>query len=107
MPPCRRRFQLQEAKETDDTPGRIRLTPPPALNLGKDSANVMKRIAVLTSGGDAPGMNAAVRAAVRVGIAEDCEVFGICNGYAGLVSGEIMQIGVGYLKAKISTTPLD
>jgi 6-phosphofructokinase 1 len=54
----------------------------------------MKRIALLTSGCDAPGMNAAVRAAVRVGIAEGCEVLGICNGYAGLVSGEIMQIGV-------------
>ena len=53
----------------------------------------MKRIAVLTSGGDAPGMNAAVRAVVRVGIGEGCEVFGVYNGYAGLVAGEITQMG--------------
>jgi 6-phosphofructokinase 1 len=53
----------------------------------------MKRIAVLMSGGDAPGMNAAARAVVRVGIGEGCEVFGVCNGYAGLVSGEITQMG--------------
>ena len=53
----------------------------------------MKRIAVLTSGGDAPGMNAAVRAVVRVGIGEGCEVFGVYNGYAGLVSGDISQMG--------------
>jgi 6-phosphofructokinase 1 len=39
-------------------------------------------------------MNAAIRAVVRVGIGEGCEVLGICNGYAGLVSGEIMQMGV-------------
>jgi 6-phosphofructokinase 1 len=42
-------------------------------------------MAVLTSSGDAPGVNAAVRAVVRVGTGEGCEVFGICNGYAGLV----------------------
>ncbi len=49
----------------------------------------MKRIGVLTSGGDAPGMNAAVRAVVRVGIYNGLEVFGIRHGYAGLISGEI------------------
>ena len=43
----------------------------------------MKRIAVLTSGGDAPGMNAAVRAIVRKGIYEGFEVYGINYGYAG------------------------
>ena len=53
----------------------------------------MKRIAVLTSGGDAPGMNAAVRAVVRVGIGEGCEVFGVSDGYAGLVAGEITEMG--------------
>lgn len=53
----------------------------------------LKRIAVLTSGGDAPGMNAAVRAVVRVGIDEGCEVFGVYNGYAGLVAGEITEMG--------------
>lgn len=47
----------------------------------------MKRIAVLTSGGDAPGMNAAIRAVVRTGIDRGWEVFGVRNGYAGLISG--------------------
>ena len=49
----------------------------------------MKRIAVLTSGGDAPGMNAAIRAVVRQAISEGMEVFGIYDGYAGMVAGEI------------------
>ncbi len=49
----------------------------------------MKRIGVLTSGGDAPGMNAAVRAVVRKGIYHDLEVYGIYGGYAGLISGNI------------------
>src|ERR1700682_5830414 len=47
----------------------------------------MKKIAVLTSGGDAPGMNAAVRAVVRGGLAKGWEVFGVRNGYAGLLGG--------------------
>jgi 6-phosphofructokinase 1 len=46
-----------------------------------------KRIAVLTSGGDAPGMNAAIRGVVRMGIGLGWEVFGVQNGYAGLVEG--------------------
>jgi 6-phosphofructokinase 1 len=50
----------------------------------------MKRIAVLTSGGDAPGMNAAIRAVVRIGLDHDCEVFGIRNGYEGLMDGNIL-----------------
>lgn len=49
----------------------------------------MKRIAVLTSGGDAPGMNAAIRAVVRTGIAHGWEVFGVRHGYAGLINGEM------------------
>ena len=53
---------------------------------------MVKRIGVLTSGGDAPGMNAAVRAVVRTGIANNMEVFGIYNGYAGLVKGDIKQL---------------
>lgn len=52
----------------------------------------MKRIAVLTSGGDAPGMNAAVRAVVRKAIAEGMEVFGINRGYAGMVEGDIFPM---------------
>jgi 6-phosphofructokinase 1 len=50
---------------------------------------MMKRIAVLTSGGDAPGMNAAIRAVVRTGLARGCEVFGVYQGYEGLISGNI------------------
>jgi 6-phosphofructokinase 1 len=53
----------------------------------------MKRIAVLTSGGDAPGMNAAIRAVVRTGIARGWEVFGVQHGYAGLMSGQIRLLG--------------
>ncbi|RKZ00298.1 MAG: 6-phosphofructokinase [Candidatus Hydrothermota bacterium] len=47
----------------------------------------VRRIAILTSGGDAPGMNAAIRAAVRVAIAEGFEVFGVLRGYRGLIEG--------------------
>ncbi|MDA1118461.1 MAG: ATP-dependent 6-phosphofructokinase [Proteobacteria bacterium] len=46
----------------------------------------MKRVAVLTSGGDAPGMNAAIRAVTRAALAKDWEVFGVRNGYAGLLA---------------------
>ncbi len=52
----------------------------------------MKKIAILTSGGDAPGMNAAVRAAVRTGLSTDMEVFGIERGYEGLLDGEIKKM---------------
>ncbi len=52
----------------------------------------MKRIAVLTSGGDAPGMNAAIRAVVRTGLNKGWEVFGVCHGYAGLITGEMMPL---------------
>ncbi|MGQ9733574.1 MAG: 6-phosphofructokinase [Candidatus Bipolaricaulia bacterium] len=54
----------------------------------------MKRIGVLTSGGDAPGMNAAIRAVVRVGSAKGFEVFGVRRGYAGLIAGEFLPLGV-------------
>lgn len=57
------------------------------------AANI-KRIGVLTSGGDAPGMNAAVRAVVRACVYYDIEVFGIYKGYDGLISGEIEQLFV-------------
>ncbi|MCL1895886.1 MAG: 6-phosphofructokinase [Clostridiales bacterium] len=53
----------------------------------------MKRIGVLTSGGDAPGMNACVRAAVRMGAWLELEVFGIERGYNGLIAGDIRQLG--------------
>lgn len=53
----------------------------------------MPRLAVLTSGGDAPGMNAAVRAIVRCGISQGFEVIGVRNGYRGLVLGEFSPMG--------------
>ena len=53
----------------------------------------MKRIAVLTSGGDAPGMNAAIRTVVRLGINAGWEVFGVRNGYSGLVEERIEPLG--------------
>ncbi len=49
----------------------------------------MKKIAVLTSGGDSPGMNAAIRAVVRAGIHNGLEVFGVSEGYKGLLENEI------------------
>ena len=52
----------------------------------------MKTIAVLTSGGDAPGMNSAIRAVVRAGIAMGMNVKGIKRGYAGLIDGDIVDL---------------
>lgn len=52
----------------------------------------MKRIGVLTSGGDSPGMNACVRAVVRAGINAGFEVFGIRRGYEGLLDGDFMEM---------------
>jgi len=55
----------------------------------------MKRIGVLTSGGDAPGMNAAVRAVVRKAIYRGIEVYGIYGGYSGLMNGNIEKLELG------------
>lgn len=55
----------------------------------------MKKIAVLTSGGDAPGMNAAIRAVVRRGIFRHLEVVGIKHGYQGLMEGNCIPLGLG------------
>lgn len=52
----------------------------------------MRRIAVLTSGGDAPGMNAAIRAVVRYAIYKGVQVFGIERGYRGLIEGDIKEM---------------
>ncbi len=52
----------------------------------------MKRIAVFTSGGDAPGMNACIRAVVRTAKYYDLEVFGITRGYDGLINGDIVEM---------------
>ena len=53
-----------------------------------------RRIGVLTSGGDAPGMNAAIRAVTRTAIAHGVEVMGIYRGYSGLIDGDIKQLGI-------------
>ncbi|WP_188647646.1 6-phosphofructokinase [Marinithermofilum abyssi] len=55
----------------------------------------MKRIAVLTSGGDAPGMNAAIRAVVRSGHYHGLEVYGVYRGYSGLIQGDIVPLKLG------------
>jgi 6-phosphofructokinase 1 len=52
----------------------------------------VKRIAVLTSGGDAPGMNAAIRAVVRTSLYRGWEVFGVRQGYAGLIVGDMRSL---------------
>ncbi len=53
----------------------------------------MSHMAVLTSGGDAPGMNAAIRAVVRAGIAQGWTVSGVRHGFAGLLGGELIPLG--------------
>ena len=55
-------------------------------------AKKVTKIGVLTSGGDSPGMNAAVRAVVRTGIYNGLEVFGIMRGYSGMVDDDIMKM---------------
>jgi len=55
----------------------------------------MKKIGVLTSGGDSPGMNAAVRAVVRKAIFNGLEVYGIYGGYTGLINGHIEKLEIG------------
>ena len=53
----------------------------------------MDRIAVLTSGGDAPGMNACIRAVVRTALNNKMDIYGVNRGYAGLIKGEITRLG--------------
>ena len=55
----------------------------------------MKKIGVLTSGGDSQGMNAAIRAVVRKGIYHGLEVIGVQRGYAGLINGEFQRMTLG------------
>ena len=55
-------------------------------------SNAVKTIGVLTSGGDAPGMNAAIRAVVRTGISNGLNVKGIRRGFAGLLEEDIFDM---------------
>ncbi|MGE5673750.1 MAG: 6-phosphofructokinase [Mycobacterium leprae] len=54
----------------------------------------MRKIGVLTSGGDAPGMNAAIRAVVRRGLSLGMQVIGVRRGYAGLICGDFVPLGL-------------
>ncbi|MFP4368277.1 MAG: 6-phosphofructokinase [Candidatus Kapaibacterium sp.] len=53
----------------------------------------MRRIAIFTSGGDAPGMNAHIRAVVRTALSRGVEIFGIINGYNGMIEGDFIKLG--------------
>ncbi len=53
---------------------------------------MIKRIGILTSGGDAPGMNCAIRAVVRAGLSYGLEVYGVYDGYRGLIEGRIERL---------------
>ncbi len=50
-------------------------------------------LGILTSGGDAPGMNAAIRAVVRTALVSNAKVIGVANGFEGLVNGEFRPMG--------------
>ncbi len=67
---------------------------PSKIWLGDRKMKIFRRIGVLTSGGDAPGMNAAVRAVVRTALANGVEVMGIYRGYSGLIDGDIKPLAV-------------
>lgn len=54
----------------------------------------MKKVAILTSGGDSPGMNAAIRSVVRTGIYSGFEMYGIESGYQGLIEGKLFKMGI-------------
>lgn len=66
----------------------LEMPTPPKTSKAKNG-KTLRSIGVLTSGGDAPGMNAAIRAVVRYAIAQGCEVHGIQKGYSGLLAGQI------------------
>ena len=53
---------------------------------------MIKKIGILTSGGDAPGMNAAIRAVARAAMSKGMEVYGIRRGYVGLINGDIFEM---------------
>ena len=59
----------------------------------------IKKIGVLTSGGDAPGMNAAVRAVVRTSVYKNIECFGIYKGYQGMIEGLIKKLNLRFMVA--------
>ena len=52
----------------------------------------IKKLAVFTSGGDSPGMNAAIRAVVRAGLSYGLEIYGIERGYEGMINGYFLKL---------------
>ncbi len=60
------------------------------------------RIGILTSGGDAPGMNGVIRAVTRSGINSGVQVMGIRRGYHGLCKGEVVELKARYVSGKLS-----
>jgi 6-phosphofructokinase 1 len=64
----------------------------PAASAKRDEEKPMKRIAVLTSGGDSPGMNPAIRSITRAGLLQGLDVVGIRNGYQGLLDNEFVPL---------------
>ena len=63
------------------------------------------RIGILTSGGDAPGMNPAIRAIVRTAGAEGITCIGIRRGYAGLINGDVFELTGKHAVSMFSLTP--
>lgn len=59
-----------------------------------ESTKAVKRIAVLTSGGDAPGMNAAVRSVTRTALSKGLEIYGVYRGYNGLINGDLFPMNL-------------
>ncbi|MGH7894757.1 MAG: 6-phosphofructokinase, partial [Candidatus Binatia bacterium] len=59
------------------------------------------RLAILTSGGDAPGMNAAIRAAALLALSQGWEVYGVTDGYVGLLDGRLVTLGAADVSAII------
>lgn len=57
--------------------------------------NTLRRLAVLTSGGDASGMNAAIRAVIRTAIYKNMEVYGVYQGFEGLINGDLARMNAG------------
>lgn len=74
--------------------------------MSSPSFNSLKQIAVLTSGGDAPGMNAAIRAVVRAGVEQGFKIWGVQHGYKGLIAGNFLPLGtrdVGHIIEQAGT----
>lgn len=78
--------------DENNLPEIMSLTAPNYDNVDTSAVEPIKRVGVLTSGGDAPGMNAAIRSVVRAGIAAGFEMYGVNRGYHGLWKGEINKL---------------